>query len=281
MNKMITAEEKLIEELIKTIQLDIINIPKEDILDLYHSWFQEKGKPVKWIFNKKSICANQFLPLTPYLLGIDFPNWFGDISANKRIMIVGIDPLRNENVFNKHNADKNNDVLIGTPYGLHSSKEKSGTTRTYWEFINSLSQNNFVYLTDIYKTFFYTDKTKKEKSSNFYKKNTSQLSSIKNILEQEITFVNPDLIITLGKESFQKLTEKKCGKLSREVSLNKSCLKNFPNIPILPFVHLSGATRDKNILNFISANNLDTSNIEKRWEYGLAYSKIIENYMSE
>jgi uracil-DNA glycosylase len=205
------------------------------------------------------------------------PYWFGDISAKKRIMIVGIDPLRNENAFKQAKADKNNHVLIGTPYALHSTKMREGRTRPYWEFINSLSQNNFVYLTDIYKTFFYTENSKKERSYVYYRKNTSYLNSIKDILAREINFLNPDLIITLGKESFEQLTEKKCNKLSREISLNKTHILNFP---VIPLVHLSGATRKQNILDFIEANNLDSSRFKKRWEYGLGYSKIIENYLN-
>lgn len=278
---MIITKKNLTEELIKIIQSDIINIPKENILDLYESWSQTNEKSSKWVFDKKYISEKQFLPLNPYLLGIDFPYWFGNISAKKRIMVIGIDPLRNENVFNKVKADKNNDVLIGTPYALHSIKMREGRTRPYWEFINSLSQDHFVYLTDIYKTFFYTDSSKKERSYVYYKQHPSKLSSIRNILEQEIELLKPDLIITLGKESIVQLTEQKCNKLSRNISLNKTHLKNFPNIPIIPLVHLSGATRKANIIDFMIANNLNTSNFEKRWQYGLGYSTIIKNYINK
>ncbi|WP_417444003.1 uracil-DNA glycosylase family protein [Joostella sp.] len=278
---MIITKKNLTEELIKIIQTDIINIPKENILDLYESWSQTNEKSSKWVFDKKYISEKQFLPLNAYLLGIDFPYWFGNISAKKRIMVIGIDPLRNENVFNKVKADKNNDVLIGTPYALHSIKMREGRTRPYWEFINSLSQDHFVYLTDIYKTFFYTDSSKKERSYVYYKQHPSKLSSIKNILEQEIELLKPDLIITLGKESIVQLTEQKCNKLSRNISLNKTHLKSFPNIPIIPLVHLSGATRKANIINFMIANNLNTSNFEKRWQYGLGYSTIIKNYINK
>jgi hypothetical protein len=279
--QIIMTEKDLIEKLIEIIQSNIIDIPKKCILDLYESWLHKTEKNIKWIFNKKHISENQYIPVNAYLLGIDFPNWFGNVWAKKRIMVIGIDPLRNEKVFNENNADKNNNVLIGTPYALHSSKMREGRTRPYWEFINSLSKNHFVYLTDIYKTFFYTDSSKRERSYVYYKKSVFQMNSVRKVLEQEINLLKPNLIITLGKESFVQLTEQKCNKLSREISLNITQLNNFPNIPIIPLVHLSGATRKVNILDFIKANNLNISDYEKRWEYGLGYSRIIENYMAQ
>ena len=278
---MTITEKDLTQKTIEIIQKDIINIPEESISDLYHSWTNKNAKPAKSVFNKKHISQNQFLPTDPYLLGIDFPIWFGDVAAKKRIMILGVDPFRNEFLFEEAIANKKKDVLIGTPYALHSTEMRAGSTRPYWEFIKALSKNNFVYLTDIYKSSFYTDSSKEEKSHTYYRKNKTQLDSIKKVLGQEIQLLQPDLIITLGKEGFFQLTAKKAKQLSRAIALNTTHLKSFPNIPIIPLVHLSGATKKQNILNFLKANHIDTSVLRERWEYGIEYSNIIENYLKQ
>lgn len=273
-------EKQLIENLTEIIQSNVIELSEDEILDLFQLWKKENEKEVKWIFNRSLISPKQFLPDNPYLLGIDFPNWFGNFSSNKRIMIVGIDPLRNEAVFKQAKADKNEEVIIGTPYALHSEKVRNGKTRPYWEFIKSLSKTNFVYLTDIYKTFFYTNTTKTERSYDYYRKNIHVLDSRTEILEKEINLVKPDIIITLGKESFVQLTGEKCNKLSRNINLNKSYLKRFPEIPIIPMTHLSGATRKQNLEDFLAANDINSSKFDRRYQYGLGYAEIIKKFIS-
>lgn len=276
---------KLQDEVIELIQSKIINISKENIYSLYNSWNTEvksqmTEKP-EWIFDKKHISDNQHLPSNPYLLGIDFPFWFGKISSSKKIMVIGIDPLRNEKVFNSRNADKFNNVLIGTPYALHSKEIRNGKTRPYWEFINSLSKDNFVYLTDFYKTFFYTNNTKTLRSYNYYKQDKNKIKTFREILHREINLINPDVIITLGKQSFVHLTGQKIGNLSKNINLSDKFLDGFPNIPIIPMIHLSSATRKNNIEDFLKINDIEITNLNKRYQYGIEYAKIIERFISK
>jgi hypothetical protein len=259
----------------------------EEIDGIYNYWqkhFDERVQnlcsDLKIVSRKGFISDEQKVPTASFLSGIDFPIWFDNDNLNnfsndkKRIMVIGIDPLRNERSFNEVGANKYEDVIIGTPYALHNLNVRNGRTKNYWSFIEGLAIKHFVYLTDIYKVFFYTDSSKVERSYVYYR-NSNRIEMHIELLEREIELVKPDLIITLGAETYRNLFPgRKAPKLSATVENNISLRSNFP---VLPMVHLSGSTREKIILQFIEENNVELNEAEN---YGQHYCRIVENYLN-
>ncbi|WP_407405850.1 uracil-DNA glycosylase family protein [Chryseobacterium sp.] len=250
------------KEIFKLIEENIIKLSTTEIGNLYDYFnYKNREQDITYIQSKEKIHPNQEIPENTYLLGIDLPFWFGKFDSDTKIMIIGIDPLRNEYSFEKEEADKVNNVIIGTPFALHSKKIREGRTKQYWNFIEKLSQKNFVYLTDIYKTFFYTDSSKKNRSYNFYKKH--KLNKYADILINEIEIIKPDIIITLGDIASNKL----------------KAIKIQDDIEVLKMVHLSGATRMKHKNKFV----FDKLGREKKESecFGLLYAEIINNIIKE
>lgn len=264
------------QELISLLRESVLNISKENIEELYSIWsenFENYNPNNRFILEKDCISNEQHVPENTSLLGIDLPIWFNSQAAGRpNIMLLGIDPLRNKRTFKEYNANEDNQVIIGTPYALHDNKMRCGRTKNYWEFIENLSENNFVYVTDFYKTFFLVNNIPAVRSYDFYK--GSNVYS-KNLLQKEIEIVNPDLIITLGAESYQNLlglTRKP--KMTKKIVLET--LDKFNNTTkVIPMVHLSGSTRAQSKINFIEINNFE---LEEN-NFGKAYFKIINQFL--
>lgn len=185
------------KELAMLLNTYVIDIPVSEIISLYESNFDQYDKlirPKTIVKLRKEILDNG------EMFGIDFPIWYGDYSENyhqkNKIMVVGIDPLRNIKSFNNDHSSMKNDVIIGTPYALHISKMREGKTRVYWEFIKALSEKNFVYLTDIYKFYFFHTVSRLRSYEYFRINNLNQFHI--DLLIKEIDLIKPTHIITFG-----------------------------------------------------------------------------------
>jgi uracil-DNA glycosylase len=224
-NGVINTKVPFFKELIDVIDKEVFKNVDNDIQGIYKTWNDEnlnsdvdsKSKPV--VRDKELLRhENQKIPINDVkLLGIDLPSWYGDYNSKNKIMIIGIDPMRHDDDFKEALANPYKEVLIGTPYAFHNSEIRVGTkNQNYTQFINNLidDNNNFVYLTDIYKLFFYTDIVKKNefiRSYDYYgksKKKEGIRNSILVTLLEEIRLINPTIIITFGRESFKQLTLK-------------------------------------------------------------------------
>jgi hypothetical protein len=239
MNREIEFYDKLKEIIIK----NVLAVSSAEVDEMYDYW--ELNKDKKEIKNFKFpdtlIHINQEIPTKGATLkGIDLPTWFGNYSK-KKVMILGIDPLRNEKVFERECAKENNqvivvttdvinysiknDVIIGTPYALHEFKAREGSCAVYWNFIKWLSENHFVYCTDIFKTYYYNTETNKRSYRDL---DFPKSENHKELLTLEINLIKPDVIIAFG-----NLVEK----LLNDLKLSTSIIK-------LP--HPSGANRKWN-----------------------------------
>jgi hypothetical protein len=197
-------------------------------VSLYIRWSREFFHDSNYlpdIFKKELISCNQNLPPNTYLNGIDLPTWFGNFQG-KKVLFLGIDPMRNEKDFKKSNANMSTDVLIGTPYAFHIKGFRENRTSPYWQVINEVAKSNFIYVTDIYKTFFYTDKLKKNRSYNYW--NEQNLNEKhRELLIEEINLIQPDLIVTFGAMAYKVLTEQKyCHRLSNPLNNELKQIKN-------------------------------------------------------
>lgn len=249
------------EELYTLLQESVVQVSKEQIEHYYSTWsnnFETIDSVSKFILEKTDISNEQNVPHNSSLLGIDLPIWFNEQEFGKsKIMLLGIDPLRNKKIFKEYKAIEESQVIIGTPYAIHDKRMRSGRSKNYWTFIENLLENNFVYVTDIFKTFFLINENSIIRSYNFYK--TSNKYS-NNLLRKEIELIKPDLIITLGAESYRNLLGlKNKPKLTKNIA--PGTLEKFNNTTnVLPMVHLSGSTRKKSIIDFIEINNFKLNN---------------------
>lgn len=272
-NGVINIKVPFFKELVDVIDKEVFKNVDNDIQGIYKTWNDEnlisvvdsKSKPV--VRNKELLRhENQKIPIDEVkLLGIDLPSWYGDYNSKNKIMIIGIDPMRGSKDFK--DASETNDILIGTPYAYHIKKVRSNQkNKNYTQFIDSLlNGNNFIYLTDIYKTFFYYTgiENKDIRSYEYYgqqqklEKLDEENSIRKSILKtlcSEINLINPTIIITLGDISFNQLTCKSVKKNSKYAItpqfFSEEIFKDYKHIPIYPFMHLKA--RDANLLKFTS-----------------------------
>lgn len=248
-------------KIFQLIQDSIISLEQVDLEELYRYWrSEEKDKKdardnnfKKWIQNKSLISSCQHAPNDSILNGIDLPFWYENSNPKRRIMIVGIDPLRNKKSFEECDASISEDVIIGTPYAVHSSKMKIWRTKQYWEFIETLMNENLVYLTDIFKLYFVSNEYK-IRSYNFFSKFHRKDSL--SVLKREIDIVNPDVIVTLGKLSFELLAGINLKSIVKDINETVFIDQEFNDIPIVPLVHLSGTVRKSQKVKFLKENGI-------------------------
>lgn len=262
------------------ISKNILNVAQEKIDEMYDSWKNDQNKSgikTNFVYSDSLIHKNQKIPKNVSLKGIDLPTWFGSYN-NKKIVVLGIDPLRNEKVFKReNNADILNDVIIGTPYAFHEKETREGWCANYWAFVDGLvKSNNFVYCTDIFKTYYY-NKTTKTRSYNDLDFTKNQKH--REILIGELELINPDLIIVFGGIAHKKLLNQNCKKISQSILKTKSFIAlNDKKTDVYTIMHLSKGTRGKNMKDFFNANNIDTSaiNIENKVECAEKYIELFK-----
>ena len=277
------------KKIIKLINTDIIAINghrKDSIKDIYETWGnnfdEDQGRPPifkrETINNKFSLNGRSDISC----LGIDFPTWFNFSEEKTKIMVVGIDPLRRKSdwkQFDKKEHNESDSVIIGTPYALHIKKLRDGRTKNYWNFIEKLliEKNHSVYLTDIFKVFYYYDsKGKKKRSYNDKEFTTGDIGDFhEKILREEINIVRPDLIIAFGNQA-KNFIGIQAGPITK-VKIKPQEYKES-GIPAICMVHLSGATRKVSKESFIKTN---LENSEKYEFIEDGYIQIVENVLNE
>jgi len=258
--------------------LDLINkeitpgLSKSEISSFYRKWKENfDTNNIDFDILTEAIASDFHIPDNKSLVGIDFPTWFNINTSNtKRIMILGIDPLRSVNAFEGY--DLNNQTLIGTPYAMHRKSMREGNQgilRSYWGFVKSLIDKNYgIYLTDIFKVYFMSQNQRSYNHKYFIENKQKHL---KQILEKEIEMINPDLIIVLGNKPLNLLGIQKI-KITNKISKNLE----YNGRSILPMVHLSGLASGGR-KKFIS-NNL---NGEKNINDIDSYLKIVESFIND
>lgn len=290
---MINIHVPFFGELVSILNSNVVELNTIEIEKLYTDWCKGFMDNKSILTDKRSkflLRDTQNVPSQSCLNGIDFPTWFGGFHQ-KKVVILGIDPLRNETEFKKANADIRNDLIIGTPYAFHLKGFREKRTSAYWQVISEVSASNFVYVTDIYKTFFYTGNSNEVRSYDYWNKsgNDSLNNNHRKILIDELNLIDPDLIVTFGALAYRVLTNQKyCPKLSQPLSEIIKKIQHFTDpgilsakpIKVLPLMHLSGSTRSEPLDNFFKANGIPYSDkIDKRNKAGHLYGKLINDYL--
>jgi hypothetical protein len=89
---------------------------------------------------------------------------------------------------------------------LHTEEGKKTAKNSYWDFISYISKSGFVYVTDIYKIYYETKDEAGQilvsnKDKAFIASQEPPYIQNVSILKKEIEIVNPNRIITLGKDA--------------------------------------------------------------------------------
>jgi hypothetical protein len=260
---MIKINAPFFESLMLFLQENVLNLSKIEIQNFYLKWIEEfdieNGQLLTDVKNKNIISKKQYTPNNTKLLGVDLPTCFGEYSK-KRILFVGIDPVRNVKEFNGIDANIDNDIIIGSPYALHKKNFREKRCAAYWEIIKNLQEHNFIYVTDIYKTYFQKDKIRSYDHWNELGNDKIKKSHIE-IFLKEIKIVEPNLIVTFGAIAYKNISGQNI------------------NVPILPLMHLSPSTRFHNLKNFLQVKYGYNYEFDNRVKAGRIYSEIINTYL--
>lgn len=182
-------------------------------------------------------------------IGVDLPTWFNIRDNNKRIVIIGQDPLRSGKWYGECY-----DAVVSSPFGQHDSehRQKGNGGKMMKLLIENLVNNGFgVYLTDANKYFVYDHETTDAFSAN-------HLKIYMDILQKELQLVEPALVVSLGRRA-----ERVCRNME------------LPNLLALP--HLSGTARGAIVKMFpeLEESGATAENIAK--EYADEINRIICN----
>jgi len=277
----------------------------------------EKFKdPIKNYFNssyKKSLCPQKDFITT---IGIDLPSYFTSNNPIKKTMMVcAMDPLPPPpDDFKKSNTD----VAFGVPFDLiEFNREIKDSLKGNGPFLEMLSTEYNLYVTDIYKVFFrliadkkynteiidkkgnvvpfiisntipgYTDRLKKVNA-----KEIADLHSI--IFANEIEIVQPDIILTLGNDARDKIllmdnqlnqqAKQKANIWETNPKTDKANFQHYNwngenKINIISSPHISGAARGTLTQIFNNYNVVQEDRIENRATKKMA--ELLMNFIRE
>jgi len=206
-----------VNELYDLLSSSVLALSSNELDDLYSELRNFRGPTTKLVLDKSRLVfpagvsvgvSAQFVN-DRMLFGVDLPYWFDAQNGNStdvaRVMIIGIDPLRNDKTFEVYNAKKEDQIIVGTPYAVHDGYLKQGKTAVYWKLIDALISNNFVYLTDVFKCYS-EDRVTGKGSYTFFEWN-KVIEPFTSILVKEISIVKPDIIVTFGGMAFNAINE--------------------------------------------------------------------------
>ncbi len=244
-----------------TIASKLISVTHDDIKG-YYRIFKESFNDIK----EEQYDENKYIPIPInkvilydeeekwFNTGIDLPICFSTSKSNKTILIIAQDPLRNEKYFKCLNCDNNyEEAIIGTPFSLHNNFYRKYLFKELYSLIQSIvkEMEARVYISDIFKIYFVA---KNKQSINNQKFTTNK--NHKDILEEEISFFTPDLIISFGEKATQSLF--KIYNIQNKISITSEVKPQHikDNLLLLPMLHPSGQGQIHR-KNFFHNNNID------------------------
>jgi hypothetical protein len=138
---------------------------------------------------------------------IDVPVLIGDSKSKHRILILGLEPRHTDDVFN---IMKLGNKVFATPFGIDRwySDSKQGVYASAFE--RFLSSDKLFLFSDFVKEYFVADPGLKGKNDELARGNFEQLfeKKYRMLLEKEIEFFEPTMIIGLGKGDITKKVPK-------------------------------------------------------------------------
>ena len=214
------------KEISNLINTELLSISNSDVYNLLDKEIKvaDLNQIFKSLLQNKSQLKN---------VGIDLPLSFGDYhSAINKTMVVALDPKRNDKSNAIHNKKTPVEISIGSIFSLHTEEGKNTGKNCYWEFVSHLTNSSFVYLTDIYKIYYESkdslgQKLLSNKDSDFTEKNKPAYEKNISILKAEIKIINPNRIITLGKDARESVIKIISNKINQGFGKNYKFAINF------------------------------------------------------
>jgi len=164
-------------------------------------------------------------------VGIDFPLTISKDSTKPLIMIVAMDPLRH--------LKNERDIGYWVPFSILNDIEKEAKYSEVenLSFFHELLNHYQIYLTDIFKVFYYNGKIKSNKDNIF----TTKLTIHADLLQEEIRITQPVAILTLGVKSQNALHKAFASNLQRFDKNNSTIQFQESLLPVLSMPHISNA----------------------------------------
>jgi len=214
-----------------------LGLKDDKVFFLYNEIIEEKKRLQHKAsgIRKTDISVPELTDIEYYLLtGIDLPIMVSSNPVNNRkLMVIGSEPLRNWNYFSENNLSIYDQIAISTPYSLHLNDAKE---TVYYKIAQHLCKTHQVYLTDLRKIWF----------AGFERHKTFLEAKFHNaFLLDEINYIDPECIITFGKNVFDAL--------SLIVKANKL------NIKVHYLIHPSQRTQGEGRKTFFEKAGIDIS----------------------
>ena len=267
------------EKLKSLIADNVLKLKGDEIDQLYSFWATNIEKPTlkNLLLPSSVIHANQQVADQSTLKGVDLPSWFGNIN-NPKIVVLGIDPLREKNDFIRSDChDYDSNVLIGTPYAFHEKAARDGYCRSYWTLVDGLVKaERFVYCTDIFKTYYYN---KKKSLRSYLDQEFIKNKNHRDLLMKELNLIKPDFIIVFGKMAHELLFRSRCPKIGQNVQITKKKFElNDRSVEVYTVLHLSKTPRGAAFKTFFTANDLSQQdvNYENRVQCAELYLELLK-----
>lgn len=224
------------ENILKLVSTHLA-INDDTVYSLYNELKEEKDrlKHTALSINKTDISLPELTDIAYYFLtGIDLPIIASSNTvSNRKLMVIGSEPLRNWNYFSENKLSIYDQIAISTPYSLHLKDAKE---TVYYKITEHLSKTHQVYLTDLRKIWF----------AGFERHKTFLEAKLHNaFLLDEINYVNPECIITFGKNVFD--------------SLSLIVKTNNLNIKVYYLIHPSQRTQGEGRKTFFEKVGIDIS----------------------
>lgn len=255
------------ESIINTIS-EYCTLPPADIQMFYENWRNHPrpaGNPNGYFadgFRPNEFINDNYRPIihdNARFFGIDFPYWFDWNSDKIKLLVVGINPLRNERNFNGHD---HNEILINSGWGSHNDFDFN---QSYSDFFHGIENTHRIFLTDYQKIYF-----------DWNGRNSYSYTPFKNdvihqrILNLELEIIQPDIIICFGNAVANSLG------INRDFSVCNNLLveRNYNNIPFYQFPHFAAYTNCLN--NFFTANPVPPPNFQNATA-GAKFAFLVNN----
>lgn len=143
----------------------------------------------------------------------DVPVWFGDIHKAKcKIIVYGSEPRATNNAFNIERVGK---YVYATPFGVERWNEKStipGRTQLkYFRVFQDIIIRNdvFIIFSDVVKDYEVKSNDNNINDKNALKKffQKAYSDNNKNIIKQEIKYIQPNIILCLGNRAYEAMNK--------------------------------------------------------------------------
>ena len=240
----------------------------DDLKEVYEK-FENEG--YKWITSDETQSFfNHYLsrPST-YRRQFDLPYFIPSVTkSDKMIMILGMDAKASKK---RSITGENDDILLSTPYNLHS---KNADDKKYRDFADVILDRYNIYLTDIYKAYFIHDSVVSNKFPKYKSKGH------KAILQAEIEILKPNYIITLGNDARDELRRLDKSLVEKSPTWDNESIQKYlyNEIKVISICHVAKSANGaiKTMLDQYATELIFGTNVSQSHKIGVVISNQLD-----